>query len=409
MYPNCSSGNNLRVLAMFALILWGTNNLFAEVFITGAGRGVDPALQVAADNKLVPDMLNASANSAALNAVNAMPLGFDVPEKFAAGFQLNAGAGPSVDGETIIFDLPRNPNASFNNVPILFPARGGASASRFYALTSGSLINLRKDYIIGVHAAFHNLKLDDSGSVNVLEDPAGDFKKAKLRIRSREIGARLSIPWVDPLGTEAGRWNGVRFITGVTYAWHRTNARGSNESDSYLQVDPSLDLTAGSNALSIFRKLETRTSIENDSRNFVVPFELMTGVRLGFLEINMGPGLALNFGRHDVTTRIDAVVCNFAPEDCSTREASFALWNAVLDPSLNPLNSANILNPLVVSLLDQESAPFQIYGKRRIHSRALIAYWNMEIRLQFSYANLILRTATRGADTSGSLAFEVRI
>ena len=389
--------------------------LSAQVFAAGESAigsrtTIDPLFQFAATRTLLPAAVQAAAEGAALNAIGALPIGMSAPEKFAAGFQYGTGGGPQSDGRTAIFSS--KPNTVYGGTPLFLESPGATAASSFYGLAPGSLLGLRRNTTLAAHAAFHTISLHQDKAATAADFSAPE-KAARSRARTRSLGARISVPIVEPIGPQLASWLGLTLSFGLTYMAQSSMVRGEQDSARYL------DLIAANNAAGIedktqqvaalassFRVIEHQTTVSGDSTNWVLPLELRTGVRLLILEISLGGGAALNYGRHTVDVSTEAVICGGYLGICSNRYVN----NLLVD---NASRSGSPLGALEQQVLVGNPSDYSplltLHSRKQTTSRAAIPFAVLELRFLFYNLHLIGTARSSGRFTAASLALEWRM
>ena len=212
-----------------------------------------------------------------------------------------------------------------------------------------------------------------------------------------------------PLGGAAGwanlRWNGVQGSVGLSYADNRSAVESDFEVQSFIQGNALDNLQAAAPAdqtaalAGVVQALEYRTEQITDSTNVVIPVELRTGVRFGFLSLGVGAGGALSYGRHIVETRYGGEVCGGLLGGCSTvRDTELLLGLLGIDTSA--------LSAAVAQLQGVSRPEFIAYDRRRINSRAFTPFASARVSLHFYLFDIVLSGMQSRDTAAASVALE---
>ncbi|MCR9142755.1 MAG: hypothetical protein NXI24_10925 [bacterium] len=370
-------------------------------------------------NNVLNESARQSARAAAVNAIMSMPLAIEAPETFGFGLMFNGAFGPEdrayADDQLLLHE---DANLFASGWPVALPVRGGALGSSVYLNLPGDVLGMRREYVLGFHGGFHSVAAKGDTEGNPL-DPAAALTRDSYSIRTRNAGVRLGVPLVDPAGGTLLRWNGVQGVIGFTYAHNRSHLETAAESQKYIQTnalggvnfanlnsaDAAIAQNELGNVIALTQTLEYRSIQINESTNFVIPLEVRTGVRLGFISLGFGIGGALNHGRHTIETRYDGQTCAGATA-CSASNARRDLFAGLIAGSgLPTADQANLLT--TIGLVSGRSLPtFNAYSRRKANSDAFLPFVTAGFKLHFYAFDLVLQAMESGSTGGVSFGLE---
>ncbi|MCB1308263.1 MAG: hypothetical protein KDK30_08800 [Leptospiraceae bacterium] len=397
----------MTVLVLFAplFLFWPENDLNAQVFCRdtlSCDSAYGPGFSYGLARDILPRMVESTATGATLHAIQAVPLPNRAPETFGVGLQIGAAGGPADSGgdDSNPF-LNTEPNTYFRNWPFYMEANGGSAASQIYAYAPASLVGLRSTDMVAAHLALHSFSAQDDTPFDVLE-PTASTTAARVAATTASIGVRYSRTLLEPIGWEYLSYDGVRLNVGLSYFQNKSAIRSDLETTTFFATDSILAISNPNNFLSELlynrRTLEYQTRIRTESKILTVPLELRTGFRLLFLSLSLGPGVAVNQGKHDVTVDIDGVVCSSYLGRCSS---STVIDRAVTD--FGGLNSAGLqqYNNFNNSVNDFSLPPFHAYSRREVPADTLVPYFSADVRLHLGIDLILSGTVMRNAARVG--------
>jgi hypothetical protein len=164
--------------------------------------------------------------------------------------------------------------------PQVFNARLGINASKF----------LLENLYLGLHLGFITLNGDD-------------FDLTGFSFKNFSLGVTANYQLIPQVRLAFGLlvWRGVNVGSGLIY--QTTNIDYAMKMDQYSS-DP---FTVGSDSLTV--TIDPRMNLKMDIGTVTIPLEATTAVKLlGFINIPVGVGVDLGFGKSDITIGMDGDV-----------------------------------------------------------------------------------------------------
>ncbi|MCB1324956.1 MAG: hypothetical protein H7A21_13100 [Spirochaetales bacterium] len=387
------------VLLAFAFGLLVPGVARAEVYCngtlvcTGYGEGFIRGM----NENVLPDMMRGAAEGAVLAAIQAAPMSLQAPDNFAFGFQLSAGFGPDRDFDDGNPFLHGDSNIQYRSYPFALPAQGRSLDSSFYAIVPGTLFGLSKSDTFALHVGFHSLSYSGETGLDLF-DPVASSDGGGGRLRARNFGVRYSHALLDSRGAEFFGWLGLRFATGLSWSQSHSDLRGSYETRDFIDANSfGTDLSVAS--FAALKTVEYQQTTIIDSRTLVLPVELRTGVQVLFLSLEIAPGVALNYGRHEVEASIEGQLCSGPLGNCSGRSVRESFYESLAPGASAAFSAVTAGDP----------PPFIANSRAEIRSRSVIPYLSLAARVHMFALNIVVQATSSSEQTAASVGLEATL